>query len=191
MIMCVLMGLGTGLAFQICLLFIIRDVDAVVTASTGPLIEIYLQATSSKAGTVCLVLFPMVCIVFGCVGIMATSTRMVYAFARDRGLPFSRVFAQVHPGLGIPVNALLLTTGVVVIFGLIYLGSTSALNAILSASVVALSVSYAVAPAINCLRGRKMLLATRPFALPPWLGWTCNLVSPFFSSLSMSTRLRD
>lgn len=177
MLMCVAMGLGTGLVFQICLLFIIRDVDAVVTAATGPLIEIYLQATDSKVGTVCLVLFPLVCLVFGTVGIMATSTRMVYAFARDRGLPFSRVFAKVHPRVGIPVNALLLTNAVVIIFGLIYLGSTSAFNAILSAAVVALAVSYAVAPAINCLRGRNMLLASRPFVLPSWLGWVCNLVS--------------
>ncbi|KAK0389122.1 hypothetical protein NLU13_2697 [Sarocladium strictum] len=175
MVLCVFVGVATGLIFQICLLFIIRDVDAVVSSKTGPLIEIYLQATDSKAGTVCLVLFPIVCIVFACVGIMATSTRMVYAFARDRGLPFSHVFARVHPRLGIPVNALLLTNAVVVIFGLIYLGSSSALNAILSASVVALSVSYAVAPAINCLQGRKKLLASRPFKLPEWLGWTCNL----------------
>jgi amino acid permease (GABA permease) len=177
MLICVLMGLGTGIMFQICLLFIIRDVDSVVHASTGPLIEIYLQASSSKAGTVCLVLFPMVCLVFGTVGIMATSTRMVYAFARDRGLPFSQTFAEVHPRWSIPVNALLLTNAVVVMFGLIYLGSTSALNAILSAAVVALSVSYAVAPAINCIRGRTMLLTNRAFALPPLLGWFCNLVS--------------
>lgn len=177
MILCVLMGLGTGLVFQICLLFIVKDVDTVTSAATGPLIEIYLQATNSKAGTVCLILFPACCLVFGTVGIMATSTRMVYAFARDRGLPFSHVFAQVHPRVGIPVNALLLTNGIVVIFGLVFLGSTSAFNAILSAAVVALSISYAVAPAINCIRGRRMLLPSRAFALPPVVGWICNLVS--------------
>ncbi|KAI4241321.1 MAG: hypothetical protein L6R40_004627 [Gallowayella cf. fulva] len=49
----------------------------------------------------------------------------------------------------------------------------SAFNAIISASVVALGVSYAMPIAINCLRGRKML-GQRPFVLPEafaWLGW--------------------
>jgi len=55
-------------------------------------------------------------------------------------------------------------------------GSTSAYNAIVSASVVALGVTYAIPPAINCLRGRKMLPASRPFILPSALGWVCNLV---------------
>ncbi len=51
----------------------------------------------------------------------------------------------------------------------------SAFNAIISASVVALGVSYAIPPAINCLRGRKML-PPRPFVLPGPLGWMCNLL---------------
>lgn len=51
----------------------------------------------------------------------------------------------------------------------------SAFNAIISASVVALGVSYAIPPAINCLRGRKML-PQRPFVLPGPLGWMCNLL---------------
>ncbi|KAH7184985.1 amino acid/polyamine transporter I [Fusarium flagelliforme] len=176
MIACVAMGLVTGFIFLVCLLFVIKDVDAVVASPSGPLVAIYLQATNSKAGTVCLLLFPMVCLVFGTLGIMATSNRIVYAFARDGGLPFSRVFAKVDQRWGIPVNALLLTNAIVIIFGLIYLGSTSALNAILSAAVIALSISYAVAPAINCLQGRNGLLDNRPFALPKWLGWVCNLV---------------
>ena len=102
---------------------------------------------------------------------------MTYAFARDGGLPFSRVFGKVHAGLDTPVNALLLTTGLVIIFGCIFLGSTAAFNAIVSASVVALGLTYAIPPAINVLRGRKMLPETRAFKLPNWLGWFCNIVS--------------
>ncbi|KAL6713681.1 hypothetical protein ACLMJK_009146 [Lecanora helva] len=53
--------------------------------------------------------------------------------------------------------------------------SISAFNAIISASVVALGVSYAIPPAINCLRGRQTL-PPRPFVLPGPLGWFCNLL---------------
>jgi hypothetical protein len=72
----------------------------------------------------------------------------------------------------------------VVIFGCIFLGSSSAFNAIVSASVVALGVTYAIPPAINCLRGRRMLPESRAFKLSNWLGWTCNLVSFLRSTTS-------
>jgi choline transport protein len=51
----------------------------------------------------------------------------------------------------------------------------SAFNAIISASVVALGVSYGIPIAINCIRGRRML-PERPFVLPGPLGWIVNLV---------------
>lgn len=100
----------------------------------------------------------------------------MYAFSRDRGLPASKFFAKVHPKLQVPLNALWLTLILVIIFGCIFLGSSSAFNAIVSASVVALGITYAIPPAINCLRGRKMLPESRAFTLPNWLGWTANLV---------------
>jgi choline transport protein len=116
---------------------------------------------------------------FATIGITSTSSRMTYAFARDRGLPYSRFFAKVHATLDLPLNALYLTQVLVVIFGLILLGSSAALNAIISASVVALGVSYGIPIAINCLRGRKKLPVSRPFKLPPLLGWAANIVCCF------------
>ncbi|KAL8724649.1 MAG: hypothetical protein Q9181_006734 [Wetmoreana brouardii] len=100
---------------------------------------------------------------------------MTWAFARDGGLPASRIFAKVHPTLELPLNSLLLTNACVVIFGCIFLGSSSAFNAIISASVVALGVSYALPIAINCLRGRRML-GQRPFVLPEAFAWFANLL---------------
>lgn len=113
---------------------------------------------------------------FASIPILCTSNRMTYALARDRGMPLSPVFAKVHPTLDVPMNALLWTTGWVVIFGLVLLGSSSALSAIVSASVVSLGVTYAIPPAIHVLRGRNMLPETRPFKLNGWVGWTLNLV---------------
>lgn len=177
LIYCVLMGMGTGWVFLSCLMFVLTNVDDVNTSAVGPLLVILYQATNNRAGATCLLIFPLVCLLFATTGIMSTSSRMTYAFARDGGLPFSRILAKVHPTLDAPVNALILTTVLVVIFGCIFLGSTSAFFAIVAASVIALGVTYGIPPAINLLRGRKMLPPDRAFVLPGPLGWICNIVS--------------
>lgn len=178
-IMVYAVGLGTftGFFFVIILLFVSGgDTESIITSPLGPILRILYTATSSKVGAVCLLIFPLVCLLFGTTSIMATSSRMVYAFARDGGLPASRFFAKVHPRLMLPLNALFLTAALVIVFGLIFLGSSSAFNAILSSSVVALGVSYAIPPAANVLQGRKKLPADRSFVLPGALGWFANLL---------------
>nr|OQO27351.1 hypothetical protein B0A51_05056 [Rachicladosporium sp. CCFEE 5018] len=180
MIYCVAIGLFTGFIFLMCLLFVAGNVEDVVSSPFGPLGQILLNATSSRAGTVCLLIFPLVCLLFAGISILTTSSRMNYAFARDKGLPFSRYFSHVHGSLNIPLNALCATSLIVVIFGCIFLGSTSAFNAIVSASVVALGITYAMPVAINCLRGRRMLPATRHFKLPEPFAWFANLLGIAF-----------
>ncbi|KAL8904989.1 MAG: hypothetical protein Q9207_002912 [Kuettlingeria erythrocarpa] len=150
MVACVGIGTFTGFVFLVVLLLVAGPIDDVIE-------------------------FPLVCILFATITIMTTSCRMTWAFARDGGLPLSRVFAKVHPTLELPLNSLILTTSLVIIFDYIFLNSNSAFNAIVSASVVALGVSYAMPVAINCLRGRKML-PPRPFTLPGWFGWFANLL---------------
>ncbi|KAE8440641.1 hypothetical protein EG329_007007 [Mollisiaceae sp. DMI_Dod_QoI] len=179
MIACVGIGIFTGFIFLMVLLFVAGQIDGpdgVIASSAGPLLQIFYNATGSKAGAICLLIFPLVCLLFATTSIMTTSSRMTYAFARDGGLPFSRIFAKVHPKLELPLNALYLTVALVIIFGCIFLGSSSAFNAIISASVVALGVSYGIPIAINCIRGRKMLPASRPFKLGELLGWIVNLI---------------
>ncbi|KAI1490938.1 amino acid/polyamine transporter I [Biscogniauxia mediterranea] len=176
MLYCILIGMFSGFVFLSCLLFCVGDIEGVIGSAAGPLLQIFMDATASPAGSVCLLVFPLVCMLFTSVTLMTTSSRMSYAFARDRGLPFSRVFARVHPELDVPLNALLWTAAWVVIFGCIFLGSDSTFNAITSASVVALGITYAIPPAINCLRGRRMLPDSRDFKLPGAVGWIMNLV---------------
>ncbi|KAI1822927.1 amino acid/polyamine transporter I [Xylaria intraflava] len=168
-------GMFTGFVFLSALLFSLTNIDDVNSGSAGPLLTIIFQATKSKPGAVCLLIFPLVCMLFTATTLMTTSSRMSYAFARDRGLPLSRHFAKIHPTLDVPLNALIWTAAWVIVFGLVFLGSASAFNAIVSASVVALGVTYAIPPAINCLRGRRMLPEDRPFKLNGALGWTLNI----------------
>ncbi|RMZ73128.1 amino acid polyamine transporter i [Pyrenophora seminiperda CCB06] len=176
MIYCVCIGTVTGFIFLMVLLFVSGgDAASIISAAPGPLLQILYNATKSRAGATCLLMFPLVCILFAEIAIMTTSSRMTYAFARDGGLPFSKFFSAVHPRLGQPLHSLILAASLAILFGLILIGSSSAFNALISASVVALGVSYAIPVAINLCRGRKML-GPRAFVLPGPLGWAANLL---------------
>ncbi|KAF2157542.1 amino acid transporter [Myriangium duriaei CBS 260.36] len=172
----VAIGLFTGFIFLVCMLFAGGSIDDIISSPYGPLLQILYTATNSNAGSICLLIFPIACLLNATVSVQTTATRMTWAFARDHGLPASRVFAKVHPKLKMPLNALILTSVLTTIFGLVLIGSSSALSAIVSASVVALGVSYGIPIAINVARRRRALPPTRSFVLPGPLGWICNIV---------------
>lgn len=44
-------------------------------------------------------------------------------------------------------------------------------------SVIALSITYGMPIAINCMQGRRKLPADRAFILPEWFAWIANIVS--------------
>ncbi|CAG8301698.1 unnamed protein product [Penicillium salamii] len=193
MVSCVGIGTVTGSIFLIVLLFVAGNMEKVATSAAGPLLQILIDATQSNAGAICLLMLPLVCLIFAIISVMTTSSRMIFAFARyifhnqagehqlillyrDGGLPASRFFATVHPTLKIPLNALILSVVVVIAFGCIFLGSSSAFNAIISASVVALDLSYGIPIAINCLQGRNSL-PERKWKLPNAVGWFADMVA--------------
>ncbi|GAB0136467.1 hypothetical protein EsDP_00004767 [Epichloe bromicola] len=111
MLYCIGIGMFTGFIFLSGLLFCIHNIDDVINASWGPLLQIFMDAIKSKAGSTCLLMFPLLCMVFTTVTLVCTSTRMSHAFARNRGMPFGRFFARVHPTLHVPLNALFWTVG--------------------------------------------------------------------------------
>ncbi|KAL4908145.1 hypothetical protein BDW74DRAFT_165988 [Aspergillus multicolor] len=176
MISCVGIGTFTGCIFLSVLLFVAGDMDQVTSSAAGPLLQILIDATDNKAGAICLLMLPLVCLFLAILSVMTTSSRLIFAFARDGGLPASRFFATVYPKLGLPVNALGLTVVVVICFGCIFLGSSSAFNAIISASVVALNLSYMMPILVNCLQGRRAL-PERKWNLLRALGWIADIIA--------------
>ncbi|EAW19968.1 putative GABA permease [Aspergillus fischeri NRRL 181] len=183
MVACVAIGLATSLIFIVALLFVSRDMDTIITAGAGPLLQIFFDATNSKVGSICLLLFPIGCLLLGVVAITTTSSRMIYALARDSGLPFSSIWTTVHARLKTPVNALALNTAAVICCGCVFLGSSSAFNALSAATVICFDISYCLPILIHCIRGRKLLPA-RPWSLYPVIGWIVNLVSIAYISFT-------
>ncbi|WOO79425.1 Choline transport protein [Vanrija pseudolonga] len=158
MVSAVIMGTVTSWLFMIVLLFCLTSFDDVLNsgATTGPLLTIYYQATRSRVGATCLIMFNLMAFVFVQQVLITVSSRMLLTLARDRGVgQLSRFLAPVHPTLKVPVWSIIFCTFWVVVFGLINLGSAVALNAILSSSVVLLQISYFVPILLACLRGEK------------------------------------
>src|SRR4051812_35001303 len=86
----------TGFAMVIALLFCIGDLDAALSTPTGyPFMEIFLQATNSVAGSA--VMSSIITVLAACatVGLLASTSRMTWSFARDHGLPFWRTLQKV------------------------------------------------------------------------------------------------
>jgi choline transport protein len=127
--------------YMVTVLFTIGDVDR-VTASPLPIIEVYYQATGSRAATNLFVFMLLYIVFVSFFNVLASVSRLVWAFSRDDGLPFSNVFAKVHPKLKLPVNALLLSAVCVCLLALINVGSSTAFNAFISLPAMGLLLSY-------------------------------------------------
>lgn len=87
-------ALGFIMLCTFCML--VGNVEEILATPTGqPFIQVFYNVTKSKAGTSAMTSILIVMAIFGCVTNVATSSRQVWAFARDKGLPFSGWLAHV------------------------------------------------------------------------------------------------
>lgn len=92
-----LMNGTIGFATLIATLFCIGDLEAISeTSFTYPFIEIYVRATKSKGGSAVMVALILIVGLGLDIGIMAAASRMLWSFARDRGVPGWRYISQVQ-----------------------------------------------------------------------------------------------
>ncbi|ETI24991.1 hypothetical protein G647_04361 [Cladophialophora carrionii CBS 160.54] len=174
-----------GFIMLVTFCYTLGDLDGVLATPTGyPFIQVFYNATGSKGGATAMSCILVLSSVANGMTNMATASRQLFAFARDKGLPFHTWFAKVGDRIEIPFNAVIFTVGFSALFALINIGSTVAFNQILSLGVAALLSSYLVS--IGCVafrRLRKQPLLGRAFNLGP-LGLPINLASIAFLLLT-------
>jgi amino acid transporter len=115
--------------FMITVLFTIGDVN-VVSSDPLPIIQVYYQATASRPATNLFVSMLGIIFTFSFFNIFASVSRLLWAFSRDNGLPFSTTFAQVHPTLKLPLNSLILLGACLCLLALINIGSSTGIGAV-------------------------------------------------------------
>ena len=92
-----IMNGAIGFGSVIAVLFCIGDPDAISNSkfTTYPFIAIFEQATRSKGGSAVMVALILLVGLGLDIGIMAAASRMLWSFARDRGVPGWRYISKV------------------------------------------------------------------------------------------------
>ena len=161
-----------GFAILLVVLFVTVDVEGVLASPSGllgfPFMQIFLDATGSRAGASVLICIIIIMDISAAIAFLATSSRIVFAFGRDKGLPFWRTMStvcspsctgmlmlrvtndihQVQDHSAIPLYAIAVMAGVSCVIGLINIGSATAFNIVLSIGVNSLYASYVLTEAL-------------------------------------------
>uniref|UniRef100_A0A8H7N8L0 Amino acid permease/ SLC12A domain-containing protein n=1 Tax=Bionectria ochroleuca TaxID=29856 RepID=A0A8H7N8L0_BIOOC len=76
-------------------------------------------------------------------------------------LPYSQYWDAIHPVAEVPVNAILLSASFISIYGLLFLGSSTAFSAMVSAAIIFVQTSIVLPQAVLLFRGRDQVLPPR------------------------------
>jgi choline transport protein len=135
----------TGFCMLIAILYCIGDIDAALTTPTGyPFIEILTQATRSVRGGTTLSACLLVMFCCSSLTTVATASRQLWAFARDRAVPNARAVSSVHARMKVPLTSICITAGISCALSLINIGSATVFNAIVSLTIAGYFGSYLV-----------------------------------------------
>ncbi|EPQ30757.1 uncharacterized protein PFL1_01658 [Pseudozyma flocculosa PF-1] len=156
----------TGFFYLIPILFVLTPdfSELLATAAGQPIPVLFHLATGSAGGGFALTFLILGVFAFAGIGSLTVALRCTWAFSRDGAIPGSRWWSRVNKQLDLPLNALILSTVVISLLGLIYLGSTAAFSAFTGVATICLSISYGIPIAISMFRGRRVLLDA-PYSL--------------------------
>ncbi|KAF8864083.1 amino acid transporter-like protein [Acephala macrosclerotiorum] len=155
-----IMNVILGIAMLITMLFCIGPLENVINSGAPYLI--LFQNTGSDAMAFVLMVVLFLLIALGNITALATTSRELWAFSRDKGFPFSRWISKMNQKRNVPDNSVYLTSVVAGILCLINLGSTTAFNIIVSLSLLALLSTYTIS--IGCILHKRLLNEELPSA---------------------------
>jgi amino acid transporter len=155
----------SGFAMIIAMVFCMGNFDEAITSGPGllgfPHMFIFKQATNSTAAATVMATIIMILGACATVGMLASTSRVFWSFARDRGLPFWRTLSKVNNRTTVPIWAIAATTTISVLLSLINVGSPVAFMNVTSLSISCLYASYLIAAVLLLYRR-----TTKGFTLP-------------------------
>lgn len=101
MLLTTLLNGAFGFAMVITMVFVTPNIDEVLASPTSqlgfPYMQVIYQSVGSKNAATGLIAILVITAVFGTISALATASRLIWALARDRGLPFWRHVSKVSP----------------------------------------------------------------------------------------------
>ncbi|EKV10439.1 GABA permease, putative [Penicillium digitatum PHI26] len=141
----VLINGSLGFGMLIAMLFCSGDLGSSLNSPTGyPFLAIFLEATGSTAATAVMGSIVTTMGATTSVGMLASTSRQFWSFARDRGIPGWRLWSQVTDRSAVPLYSVLVTSVIACLLALINIGSSVAFNDLCSMSISGLYLSYMV-----------------------------------------------
>ncbi|ROW08712.1 hypothetical protein VPNG_06378 [Cytospora leucostoma] len=145
---------NTAMAFVmlVTMLYTIGPLESILDADL-PYLNLF-SNTGSEGVAVFLAVVLLVLTFSGNITALATTSREVWAFARDRGFPFSTWISRLNHKYDMPFNSIYISSLLAVLLCLISLGSATAFNIIISVSLLALMSTYMLS--IGCVLFRRL-----------------------------------
>ncbi|KAA6414258.1 MAG: Amino acid polyamine transporter I [Lasallia pustulata] len=186
MICTILLNGILGFAIVLAFCFCVGDLEGALTSPTGyDFIEVFHNATNSNAATSVMTSVLITLVICASFGFLASSSRQTWAFARDKGLPFSDYLAYVNKRAAIPLRSIVFCGVVTALIGLINVGSTVAFNAIVSLTIAGLFMSYMIPITLLIIKRCKGdYIRWGPWRLGP-TGLYINIISVCFLTISI------
>ncbi|KAF5672626.1 heterokaryon incompatibility (het-6OR allele) [Fusarium circinatum] len=169
-------GFLTAFTFAVSMAYCISDLDCLLT-SPMPIFQLWRTATRSNAAGVTFLVSLTIIVIFVLTAIQKTTSRLIWAFAKDHDLCLSHHFSQLSPKLGgAPTNALILNIMLVFFCGCPFLASTEAFNALVGSFLLLQMISFALPAALLIYQKHSstFLPRSRGFRVPDPVGWICN-----------------
>lgn len=145
-----------GLIFCIVLLYCLGDLTPLLSSATGfPFVQLYYNITNNHVAASIMTLFhAFIALAANSAGLTSTS-RTAWAFARDKAFPVSSYYEHLDPRSSLPTRMCILISVLQFLLGLIYLGNSTAFNAIVSMSVLGMYASYVLPIGFMLVYGRR------------------------------------
>ncbi|KAJ5900095.1 hypothetical protein N7495_004839 [Penicillium taxi] len=163
-----------GFLFNIVLCYCMGDPTDILSSAMGqPVAQIFYNSLG-KGGGMFFTIAALIILKFVTFTAMQSLGRTIFAFSRDRMLPFSNVWTKINPWTGTPIYAVWISVFFCIAINLIGLGSYTAINGIFTLCAIALDWSYCIPILAKLMFGKFERGPWHMGPLSPYVNaWAC------------------
>ncbi|GLC70050.1 hypothetical protein PLESTF_000917400 [Pleodorina starrii] len=155
---------------------VLQILDKILDVSSATPGSSSTSSSTNISSSVALFTIPLVGAFFCSFQAIANNARMLYAFARDGGVPLSRLAGRLQPRTAAPLGASLYMLVACAVLAVPMCFEPNVFPIVTSFAVLACYAAYGVPVVCKLTTGRRHFLPG-PFQLRPWLSTANNLLS--------------